>query len=154
MNKCIILPPGHGKSSLGKVCNFVVNIDSLHTEEQRIDLGNFLAKHDYIGYIKQESVFLKNRIKNVKRKILLVHCQEQAEIYGLKILGNFKLYKKEIQKIIKERESDPRTYRAKNTLVMWEANKNAEKCKSFKELEQKINKILCTERLKYYERKD
>ena len=32
---------------------------------------------------------------------------------------------------------------------MWEANKNAEKCKSFKELEQKIDSILWTERLKY-----
>ena len=150
MNKCIILPPGHGKSYFGKVYDIVANIDSLHTEEQRVDLQNFLAKYDYDGYVKQESIFLKNRIKNVKRKILLVHSQEQAEIYGLTILGNFKLHKKEIQKIIKERESDPRTYRAKNTLDMWEANKNAEKCKSFEELEQKIDSILWTERLKYW----
>ena len=138
----IILPAGGGKSTLASKYEFLVDIDSLHTDNFRDQLSQkydiALKTGDWKSYNNFECNWvLPYLLKYHKHFILLVHCHEKADILGLKILGSFKPSFEIIKSVCKERGGKRGTL----TLHNWNNIKDAKIIDSHTEIEKEVLKI-------------
>ena len=138
----LVLPAGSGKSTLASKYNFLIDIDSLHTENFRKELEikyqETLKTGNWELYNKFECNWILPYLMIFpKNFILLVHCKEKAIILGLKILGSFKPKFSVIEKVIIERGEE----RGKLTLHNWINIKDAEILDSHQNIEKEVLKI-------------
>lgn len=138
----IVLPAGSGKSTLASKYEFLIDIDSLHTDSFREELSKkydlTLKTGDWEAYNNFEcSWILPYLQKYPKNFILLVHCHEKADILGLKILGSYKPHFEIIKRVSRARGRK----RGDLTLYNWNNIKDAKIMDSHAEIEKEVLKI-------------
>lgn len=138
----IILPAGSGKSTLASKYEFLLDIDSIHTDNFRDQLSQkydiSLKTGDWESYNNFECNWILPYLqKYTKNCILLLHCHEKAEILGLKILGSYKPSFEIIKRVSSERGGK----RGELTLHNWNNIKEAKIIDSHAEIEKEVLKI-------------
>jgi hypothetical protein len=138
----IVLPAGSGKSTLASKYEFLIDIDSLHTDSFREELSQKYQVALKTGNWESYNNFECNWILPYLQKypenfILLVHCHEKAEILGLNILGCYKPCFEIIKKVSDERGGK----RGNLTIHNWNNITDATAMDSHEEIEQEVLKI-------------
>ena len=138
----IVLPAGSGKSTLASKYEFLIDIDSLHTDIFREELSQkyqiALKIGNWESYNNFECSYIFPQLqKYPKYFILLVHCHEKADILGLNILGCYKPNIEIIKKVSHERGKK----RGNLTIHNWNNITDAIVMDSHEEIEQEVLKF-------------
>ena len=143
MKNTIIISSGCGKTTLSKKYKKLIDIDSLLTKSEKILLKKYLINYNFKKYIENEYKFINKRIKNLDDDlILLLNHTIQAKKYNLKIIGNFKLSRNKLEKILNNRKKDGDFFHHDITLINWHLNNNSTIFNNFSEIVELIKKYI------------
>ena len=136
-------PPGCGKTTLSKKYKKLIDIDSLLTKNEKIFLKKHFINGNFEKHLEKEYNILKNRIKKLNDElILLTNHPIQAEKYQLKIIGNYKLSRNNLEKILNDRKKGNDFFHNDITLITWYLNKDSIIFNSFTDLDKIIQKYI------------
>ena len=143
MKKTIIISPGCGKTTLSKKYKKLIDIDSLLTKNEKIFLKKHFINGNFEKHLEKEYNIIKNIIKKLNDElILLTNHPIQAEKYQLKIIGNYKLSRNNLEKILNDRKKGNDFFHNDITLITWYLNKDSIIFNSFTDLDKIIQKYI------------
>jgi hypothetical protein len=139
----IVLPAGSGKSTLSLKYNFLIDIDSLHSQQFREELKlhyyETLKTGNWDLYNKKECEWILPKIaKFPTNYVLLVHCHEKAHLLNLQILGSFKPTYNILKNVAKIRGKE----RGNLTILNWETVTDSKILASHNDIENEVLKCV------------
>tara|TARA_B100001093_G_C26738683_1_gene975658 strand:+ start:744 stop:1193 length:450 start_codon:yes stop_codon:yes gene_type:complete len=139
----IVLPAGSGKSTLSSKYDFLIDIDSLHTqqfrEELKLKYNETLKTGNWDLYNKIECDWILPKIANFPSNyVLLVHCPEKAHLLNLQILGSFKPSYNIIKNVVENRGKE----RGNLTIHNWETVTDSKILDSHNDIETEVLKCI------------
>jgi len=138
LNYAIVLPSGSGKSTLASKHEFLVDIDTLHSNEFRSEMEQHYAQARKTGDWKTYNTIECNWILPqlqpfTMHHVLLVHCTEKAQLLGLTVLGVWKTSRATMEKVV-EMRGDTQGI----TMHNWESLQDAQILDTHHEIEHAV----------------